>query len=233
MKTDNLPTEIKVGEEFLKKKPGRKTTIQQRRTNSEPVRARKAGKRIHYSDKEKLNAVCVFAVAGNSRRVAEITGVPEATIRAWKSTEWWNEAMSRIITEQDEELNSKLTKLVDKAVDAVNDRLDNGNYVYNPKLDKLIRKPVDAKELAIVTAISIDKRQLLRGQPTARIERVSQDERLQKLSDQFKKFANAQEITQVKETVDVDVVDGELVDLTDSWEDNEEQLTINEMFSES
>lgn len=225
-----LPDKIKVDESVLKSKPGRKSTIELRRTNSEPVRGRKAGKRVHYTDKEKLNAVCVFAVAGNSRRVAEITKIPECTIRAWKTTEWWNDAMSRIITEQDEELNSKLTKLVDKAVDAVNDRLENGNYVYNPKLDKLIRKPVDAKELAIVTAISIDKRQLLRGQPTSRIERISQDERLEKLSKQFQNFANAKEIVQEAEIIEE--IEEELIEAEDEWEETSDELTINELFSE-
>lgn len=219
-----LPESIKVDSTLLKGKPGRKTDIQRRRLST-PVKGKVAGKRNHFTDKEKLNAVCVFAVAGNSRRVAELTGIPEGTIRSWKATAWWNETMNRIITEQDEELGSKLTKLVNKAVDEVNDRLENGNYVYNPKMDKLIRKPVDAKELAIVTAISIDKRQLLRGLPTSRTENVSQTERLKGLSEQFKKFVTAKEVQQVEEE-EVEVIEVE----EEGYE--EEPLTINEMFSE-
>jgi hypothetical protein len=190
---DNLPDSIHVDSSVLKARPGSRTTLEKRRASS-PVNGKVQGKRQHYSEKEKLNAVCVFAVAGNSRRVAEITKIPEVTIRGWKTTVWWNEAMSRIYTEQDEELNTKLTKLVNKAVDNINDRLDSGDWVYNPKMDKLIRKPVNAKDLAVVTAISLDKRQLLRGQPTSRIEKVSNDERMQALADQFKKFAMAKTI---------------------------------------
>lgn len=216
---------IKVDSSILKKKPGRPTTIAARR-KSTPVQGKVKGNRKHYTEKEKLNAVCVFAVAGNSRRVAEITNIPEATIRAWKTTEWWNEAIQRIVVEQDEELGTKLTKLVDKAVDAVNDRLENGNYVYNPKLDKLIRKPVDAKELAIVTAISIDKRQLLRGQPTSRTETISQDDKLKRLSEQFKNFVAAKEVVQVDDSIEV--IEAEEVE--EEFEDND--LTINEMFTE-
>lgn len=216
---------IKVTPDILKKKPGRPSTIEARR-KSVPVKGKVQGNRKHYTDKEKMNAVCVFAVAGNSRRVAEITKIPETTIRAWKMTEWWNEIANRILVEQDEELDTKLTALVDKAVGQVNDRLENGNYVYNPKLDKLIRKPVDAKELAIVTAISIDKRQLLRGQPTARIEKVSQDERLLKLSEQFKQFSKAKEIVHVEEVEEVVEVDEE-----DFGHNGD--LTINEMFGEA
>lgn len=225
---ESLPEVIKVSSTVLKKKVGRKTDIERRR-HSTPVMGRVKGKRDHYTEKEKLNAVCVFAVAGNSRRVAEITSIPESTIRVWKTTEWWNEAMGRIITEQDEELGSKLTKLVDKAVDAVNDRLENGNYVYNTKLDKLIRKPVDAKELAIVTAISIDKRQLLRGQPTSRTEHISQDERLKKLSDQFRNFANAKEV--VQESIVEQIENEDLIE-DEEFYDEETPLTVNELFSE-
>jgi hypothetical protein len=224
MTTDSQET-IKVDKSILKKKPGRKTDIERRR-NSQPVQGKVRGKRNHFTDKEKLNAVCVYAVAGNSRRVAEITGIPEGTIRSWKGTEWWHEAMQKIVVEQDDELGTKLTSLVNKAVDAVNDRLENGNYVYNPKLDKLIRKPVDAKELAIVTAISIDKRQLLRGLPTSRTENITQTERLNKLSEQFKKFVTAKEVHQVTDETEVEEVEVE----EEGYE--EEPLTINEMFSE-
>jgi hypothetical protein len=224
-----LEETIKVDSSLLKKKPGRKTDIERRRNpKSEPVKGKIQGKRSHFTDKEKLKAVCTYAVAGNARRVAEITGIPEGTIRGWKTTEWWNEAMTRIIVEQDDELGTKLTNLVNKAVSEVNDRLDNGNYVYNPKLDKLIRKPVDAKELAIVTAISIDKRQLLRGLPTSRTENVSQTERLTKLQEQFKQFVTAKEVKQVAQEDEV-----EEVEIFDEEEQEEaEPLTVNEMFSE-
>jgi hypothetical protein len=222
--TDNfietLPDVIPVNSSFLKKKKGTLTTIQARR-NSSPIQGKVRGKRDHYTDKEKLNAVCVFAVTGNSRRCAEIAKLPEATIRSWKQTVWWAEAMSRVVAEKDEELTYELSNLVDKAVREVNDRLDNGNYVYDTKRGELIRKPVDAKELAIVTAIAIDKQQLLRGKPTSRTEAVSQSERLNSLQDQFRKFTQAKTIEQEPE---VEIEEEEL--------DEVEPLTINELFSE-
>jgi hypothetical protein len=221
----NIPERIEVTKDILVNKGGKPTTIQQRR-KSEPVRGKAQGNRTHYSDKEKMNAVCIFAISGNSRRVAELAKIPEATIRQWKTTEWWNEILTRIHVEEDEELDTKLTKLVNKAVDAVNDRLDDGDWIYNPKLDKLVRKPVSAKELAIVSAISIDKRQLLRGQPTSRVEKISQDERLLKLAEQFKQFSVAKEVVHV---IDVEEIEEPVID-EDEWE--EDGPTINEMFQE-
>jgi hypothetical protein len=207
---------------IAKKRVGAPTTLEKRR-NSTPVKGKVKGRRDHYSDKEFMNAVCVFAVTGNSRRTAEITKIPEGTIRAWKTTEKWYEIANRIVVEQDEELNTKLTALVDKAVGEVNDRLEDGNWVYNPKLDKLIRKPMDGKELASITATMLDKRQLIRGLPTSRVERTSQDERLTKLAQQFAQFAKAKEVKQVEE---------ERVDVP--WEEDEfeeeDVPTVNELF---
>ncbi len=191
-----LPDEIRVTDKLSKKAVGKPAAhITRRRKQLTQASGKATGNKNFYSDKEKLDAACRFAVVGNSRRVAELTHIPEGTIRAWKCTEWWQEIQDRIIKEQDEELDSKLTKLVDKAVDEVNDRLDEGDWVYNPKLDKLVRKPVNAKDLAILTAITIDKRQLMRGQPTSRVEKVSQDEQLKTLALEFKKMALAKDIT--------------------------------------
>lgn len=194
-KIEVLPDGKILAPKTLTKKPGRKTD--QERRNLGQTNSRRGGKvgRVWFDDKTKMEVACAFAVTGNARRASELTGVPEGTIRSWKTQEWWHEIQSRIIQEQDEELDVKLTKLVDKAVDQVNDRLDNGDFIYNAKEDKLVRKPVGAKDLAIVTAITVDKRQLLRGQPTQRVEKVSTDERLNKLALEFKKFSNAKEIT--------------------------------------
>lgn len=207
--TSPLPEEIRIPENaFTKKKQGRPTTEQLRRKNYAANKAagKATGNRTHYSDKEKMEAACAFAVTGNSRRTAELTNIAEGTIRSWKTTEWWNEIQARIIKEQDEELDTKLTKLIDKAVDEVNDRLGEGDYVYNPKLDKLIRKPVNAKDLAITSAVLVDKRQLLRGQPTTRVEKVSQDETLLKLAEEFKKFAKAKTIEAPSNIIDAELI---------------------------
>lgn len=155
-----------------------------------------------YSDAKKMEVACTYAVSGNARRVSEITHIPEGTIRAWKTTEWWHEIMSRIHQEQNEELDVKLTKLVDKAVDQINDRLDEGDWVYNAKLDKLVRKPVNAKDMAVVTAITLDKRQLLRGEPTARVQKVSENEKLVRLAEEFKKFSQAKEVVSIAKTIE-------------------------------
>ena len=132
-----------------------------------------------------------------------MTGISEATIRCWKQTEWWFDGMNRLIQEDDEQLDTKLTALINKAVDKVNDSLEHGDIIYDTKRGTLVRRPMSGKDTAIVTAITLDKRQLLRGQPTSRVEKVSSDERLLRLAEQFKSFSNAKEVVQEQ----VEVID--------------------------
>jgi hypothetical protein len=150
--------------------------------------------KVQWTEKEKLNCVCVFAVCGNSRRTSELTAIPEATIRTWKQTEWWAEISERIVQEADEQLDTKLTSIVDKAVEALNDRLDNGEEVYDIKSGKVIKKSVGAKDSAFIFATAVDKRQLLRGKATSRVEKVTIDTRLGRLAEQFKAFTNSKTI---------------------------------------
>lgn len=191
----DLPEKIVVKASDAKPRRGRPTTVEQRR-KSTPVQGKVKGKKDFYSDKEKMDACCKFALTGNSRRTAELTRIPEATIRAWKQTEWWNEITQRIHMEQDEALTTELTKVVEKAVEQINDRLVHGDYLYDAKKGELVRKPVGARDVSVILATSLDKRELLRGNPTSRSEKVSTDERLKSLAQQFKKFTQAKEIVQ-------------------------------------
>jgi hypothetical protein len=150
--------------------------------------------KIQWTEKEKLNCVCVFSVCGNSRRTSELTHIPEATIRTWKQTDWWQELSERIVQEADEQLDTKLTSIVDKAVEALNDRLENGEEVYDIRSGKIIKKTVGAKDSAFIFATAVDKRQLLRGKATSRVEKVTVDTRLNRLAEQFKAFTNTKTI---------------------------------------
>lgn len=215
--TSPIPEEIIVSEKSIRPTKPR---------DREMVARKKKG---WYSDAQKMKVVCTYAVTGNSRRTSEMTKVPEGTIRVWKQTEWWHEIMSRIREEQNEELDVKLTALVEKAVDAVNDRLEHGDYRYIAKTGELVRQPVSMKDLAIVTAITVDKRQLLRGEPTSRVEKVSENEKLVRLAEEFKNFNKAKTIESVAQKVEEENYVSE--EETEEYVD-EDTLTINEMFSE-
>ena len=180
-----------------KKKIGGGQTLAQKRRKKNKDRGFIKGQ--HFTEEEKLEAAAIYTATGSVHKVFDLVGIPISTLRKWKQQDWWPELIGHIRTEKDEELDTKLNKIIDKSLDLVADRLADGEYIYDIKRGEIKRLPVKAKDAAIITAISVDKRQLLRGQPTSRTERIGTNERLLKLAEEFTKFSKARDITPVVE----------------------------------
>jgi len=147
-----------------------------------------------FSEDDRIKAATVYAMVGNASRVEEITGIPSATVRKWKTMEWWPQVIDRIRNEADDELDVKLTGLINKATAEVNDRLDKGDYVYNVKTGEVIRKPMSGIDAARITATFVDKRTLIRKKSAVKSEQATSNDRLAKLAQEFAKFVQAKEI---------------------------------------
>lgn len=162
----------------------------------------------YYPEEVRVKAATLYAVTGNASAVGELTDVPAATVRAWTREEWFKVLLDEIRAENDQLIDVKTTEIVHSALDQIGDRIKNGDHVVL-RNGEVIRKPVGAKDLSLVTAINIDKRQLLRGKPTSRSEQVNTkttDEKLAELARSFKQIANKVppkelEITDVEFTV--------------------------------
>lgn len=151
-----------------------------------------------WSDAKRLEVVTTWLVLGKIPLVSATTGVPEGTIRQWRTQPWWKEIEISVQTESDQELDTKLAKRVDKALDLVMDRLENGDFLYDPKTGSFIRKPVSMKDTWKVSTEMIDKRLLLRKQPKEMQSQEAAGEILKNLAKEFadmvrKKVNNAQE----------------------------------------
>ena len=157
-----------------------------------------------YTAEEKMQAVVAYITTGTSKQAAKYCVVPPNTIRYWKaSATWWPEAVAYARQMKQEELDARMTRVIDLAVGEVEDRLINGDEVVRQG-GEIVRKKMGGKEAATTAAILFDKRALIRGEPTSRTERVSVDDQLNQLKDSFEKFS--QEITR---KVDAKVIDGE------------------------
>ena len=115
-----------------------------------------------YTDKKKLEVVTAYLILGKSNLVAATCGVPEGTVRAWKTEPWWDEIVDSIQAENDQELDAKLSARVEKALDIVQDRLDNGDFMFNPRTGEFVRRPVSLRDTWKVNKEMIDARLLLR-----------------------------------------------------------------------
>lgn len=185
--------------------------LQGKRRLLSKINVRKGGgkhrKRKWFPAAERIKAATVYAITGNAARTSEITGIPACTIRQWKRREWWLEVMRRIQREKDDELDVKITKIIDKAVDQINDRIVNGDYIYDNRKGELIRIPVKAKDAANVTATLVDKRTSIRNRVEQKQSQDSVSEKLALIAEKFQELIRA---TQGKKAIP-DVIEGEIV----------------------
>lgn len=142
-----------------------------------------------WSDGKRLEVVTTWLVLGKIPLVSATTGVPEGTIRQWRTQPWWKEIEISVQTESDQELDTKLARRIDKALDLVMDRLENGDYLYDPKTGTFIRKPVSMKDTWKVSTEMIDKRLLIRKQPKEQASQEAVGDILKNLAKEFADMA--------------------------------------------
>ena len=157
---------------------------------------------------KKIEVVSQSLVLGNLKLVAATTGVSHGVLRQWKIQPWWKELEAEIKQSQTAELDTKLTKIVDKSLEAVLDRVENGEYVYDKVENKVKRRPASLKDVHRVSVDMISKRELIRGNATERKEttQVSITEQLKVLAEEFAKWASKKK-PEVIELEDKDVTD--------------------------
>lgn len=168
-----------------------------------------AGKPGWWSEKKRIEALTIFAVTGSFQEVQKLTSVPIFTVKSWLKQEWAVALLNEIRNENDQALDAQLTKAVHKAADQLNDRLDNGDTVVL-KDGSLVRKPMSARDLALVQAINIDKRQIIRGRPTSISAGTTDNQKLEKLAEKFVELA--QKTRKEKEVV----IEAEYTEVKDS-----------------
>src|SRR5437867_4479100 len=117
-----------------------------------------------WSEAKRIEVVTSFLVLGKMPLVASVTGVPIGTIRRWRYEPWWTELVDQIQTESDQELDAKLETRISKVLDLVNDRLDNGDFMYDPRTGEFVRRPVSIKDGWTVGRDMLDLRSKIRGQ---------------------------------------------------------------------
>lgn len=138
-----------------------------------------------HSDKKRLEVVTTYLALGKVPMVESVTGVPRATIRQWKMQPWWKELVAQIQTESDQELDTKLTKIIERSLDAVNERIEGGEFILDSKTGTVKRIPVKLRDVHRVAVDLLDKRDLVRAKPEKSKEQEIQADVLKKLADQF------------------------------------------------
>ena len=162
----------------------------------------------NWSDKKKIEVVTSYLALGKAPMVEAVTGVKAQTIRIWKMQPWWKDLVREIQMSEDQELDGKLTKIIDKSLDVINDRLEKGEFILDSRSGTIKRVPVKLRDTHRVTSDLLDKRNVLRGKPTSITERVSTEDVLKKLAQQFQEFTKFQKTRLIEgETVDLSLAE--------------------------
>lgn len=114
-----------------------------------------------WDEKKKVEVVTTFLTTGDGKLTATICNVPYETIRTWKKQDWWKKYVEELRYEENAQLDTKLQKVMDKALDQVMDRLENGEFMYDPRTGQVKRVPAKLRDTGKILNDVIDKRQLI------------------------------------------------------------------------
>jgi len=158
--------------------------------DNKPGVERKAIRRSEgwHSWEKKVQVVTSYIALGKAPMVEAVTGVPAGTIRQWKLKDWWKELEGMLREEGAMEMDAKLQKVVDKSLDIVMDRLEHGDFIYDPKSGNVKRRPVYLKDAARVAGETIDRKVVLSKFIAPFQEKASLEDQLKKLAEEFKKL---------------------------------------------
>ena len=169
--------------------------------------ARKGKPNQPYTDKQKLTALKTWCATGSVVLAAEESGIQYAYLRSLTQTQWWKESSKEIRQEEDDVLDSTLSGLINDGVGIVKDRLKNGDWMWNSKENKFVRKALKATDALKVATTLLDQRNVMRGKPTRITENVNVSDRLNKLAMEFEKFNQARTVKADVHVVEVEDIE--------------------------
>lgn len=121
-----------------------------------------------WKPEKKIEAVTTYLALGSLKQTAAVTGVSHSLIKQWHGQAWWRDLENEIVASRRVASANKLSKIVDKSLDVIDDRLDNGDFAYNSKSGEVYRKPVTLRD-ATTAANALMQR-------AAIIEKMNKDE---------------------------------------------------------
>ncbi len=157
-----------------------------------------------WSDKTRMDLVISYVILGNLRLAAAQAGVPEVTVRRWKMQPWWKEAEDEIRRSSKLALSGRLNGLVAKSLEALEDRLANGDYLYDTQLHEFVRKPINAIAANKIVGDMIDHSlELEREASKDMVTEEGVQQRLDKIREEFKQMLSKRNIPNNGQIIDV------------------------------
>jgi hypothetical protein len=163
-------------------------------------------KKAIWTKEQRLQAVSTYLMLGNMAETAIVTSIPLPTLKSWKTTDWFKEYALQLQAEDIQKMDSKLKKVIDKALRSVEDRLDNGDAQFDQRTGDIVRVPIKAHVALKISTELMTKQQKLQDDASGKEDvQATINDRLLKLSEEFARFAS-NKFKPAKTIVDVETV---------------------------
>jgi len=114
-----------------------------------------------WSDGQKLEAVQTYLMLGSVRMTSAALKIPEITLKVWRATAWWKDLEAELKIQDELQLSTRLKKIAEKSFAVVEDRLENGNFIFDQKTGKIRRIPVSLKDAHKVAVDSVVQKDMI------------------------------------------------------------------------
>jgi len=143
---------------------------------------------------KKLETISTYLVLGSMAQTALVTGVPYPTIEIWRRTDWWKEYSLKLKTEDIQQLDSNLQRIVNKSLKVLEDRIDKGDAQYDQRTGEIVRVPIKAHVALKISSELLNQRDKRDNKPVREEVEKTIDARLLKLAEEFSRFSSMKTI---------------------------------------
>jgi len=161
--------------------------------DSIPQFRRPPGLPLTCTDEDLSEAVKAHLCGANDDSLAELLHVPARSVKYWTDSKEWAAITALFLPDVQLILKGQLTRLASSALNQLDERLQNGDPVYNLQGEYAGRKKLKARELADIAIKVMDEQRALEKS----IGKIGDDEgkiSLEKLARALKKAAEDSEI---------------------------------------
>jgi len=185
-------------------------------------------KKVHkpngtWAPEKKIEVVTKWLALGSLKQVAADTGVDYGLIRKWRTQSWWSEIEAEVRASRHMQVDNKLSRIVDKSLALLQDRLENGDFVLNQKTGEVMRKPISIRD-ANKVAVDMLTRQVAQQKLEVEVKDTNQkqtiQDQLKMLAEEFSKFNGKAPIQVIDITPAVPQIEEEYEDAVyEEWQE--------------
>jgi hypothetical protein len=188
------------------------------------AKRKKIGDKGWWADSVKLECIKLYLITGNLAATAAAMNIPIQTVKVWKAQKWWKEMSDEVRAEGQIKLSQRLKVVAEKALDITLERLEHGDWQYDPKTGQMIRKPVLMRDAHRVASDLLDKHLDLDKKPVMEEAQKATQDRLDALAKTFAGFAKKVRKIEVMDMEPIDAIQiesAEIVDVREQTQDGQ------------